>query len=281
MHARRPDACKKLTLGDVCFFLQEEWRTFESSRVHWTRERKALLSQVDELGTLARRQGGVIGLLERRIRMLEEALQHARSTGAGGADIAASGQTAPVSSSSGLVSGRAGSSGGVEDSPCSSKENEAPCAAECSANAPASPPLGQGGVSATCGDPEDNPGVARGSTGAACDAAARPLGRKSAQRSLVFGGGKKQASGAAHAADGSASAAAPPGQLTPPPGVPRMPPPPSRTRAAAASNRWASREHPVAAAAARWAAVRVAARSGCGGMWGLARGTRCSHTVRC
>ena len=87
----------------------------------------------------------------------------------------------------------------MADSPSSSKENEAPRAAECSANAPASPPvgarrgsaglacspLGRGGRAAEGGR---NPSRAPEGPPSA-DAPARPLGRKSAQRSLVFGGG--------------------------------------------------------------------------------------------
>ena len=66
--------------------------------------------QVGELSTLARRQGSVIDLLERRILMLEEALQRERCGGGGAAtDATASGQGAPDCSSSGLGSGRAGS----------------------------------------------------------------------------------------------------------------------------------------------------------------------------
>ena len=59
-------------------------------------------SQAEELRTLARRQGSVIVLLERRILMLEDALTRERG-GAGGAPAA-------DASSSGLGSGRAGSS---------------------------------------------------------------------------------------------------------------------------------------------------------------------------
>ena len=81
--------------------------------------------------------------------------------------------------------------GCMELSPCSSKENEEPRAAECSANALASPPLaprrgptGHGGGPAACG----NPDRAAEELGPPCDAPAQPLARKSAQRSLVFGG---------------------------------------------------------------------------------------------
>jgi hypothetical protein len=59
-------------------------------------------SQAEELRTLARRQGSVVALLERRILMLEDALTRERG-GAGGAPAA-------DASSSGLGSGRAGSS---------------------------------------------------------------------------------------------------------------------------------------------------------------------------
>ncbi len=64
---------------------------------------------MDELSTLARRQGSVIRLLERRILMLEDALQRERGISAG-CMPALSDMSVSGTSSSGLGSGRAGSS---------------------------------------------------------------------------------------------------------------------------------------------------------------------------
>ena len=83
--------------------------------------------QVDELSTLARRQGSVIDLLERRILMLEDALQRERCGAgrSGASDAVASGQAAPSYSSSGLGSGRAAS--GTPPSPLKLPVTEHAC----------------------------------------------------------------------------------------------------------------------------------------------------------
>mmetsp|Transcript_4558 Transcript_4558/g.8565 ORF Transcript_4558/g.8565 Transcript_4558/m.8565 type:complete len:781 (+) Transcript_4558:232-2574(+) len=67
------------SFNSVISFLQEEWRSHESARNLWTRERKTLLKRASALELEAEAERKLNAMLERRLAMLEEALRQERA----------------------------------------------------------------------------------------------------------------------------------------------------------------------------------------------------------